>query len=220
MPALGCIRRIGGGAIQIPHQELLKWRPVTFLLTQVPVSDTYATSLAQLTGRQPGDAGGRGECSEGGSSLPSPGGSGKTPGRHHDRSARSSLDWDRGRAGNTRRSRVPGSAYLELSCGVRSPQQEPWWNADRRARCAFSARRAVTGAEVGNTFVGVLPPFSSFVFVIASQRVRPEVAGPMTGSAKQSSPASRFWIASSLTLLAMTIFVRRWQSSGADASRE
>ena len=28
---------------------------------------------------------------------------------------------------------VPGSAYLELSCGVRSLQQEPWWNADRRA---------------------------------------------------------------------------------------
>ena len=36
---------------------------------------------------------------------------------------------------------VPGSAYLELSCGVRSLQQEPWWNADRRARCALSARR-------------------------------------------------------------------------------
>ena len=28
---------------------------------------------------------------------------------------------------------VPGSAYLELSCGVRSLQQEPRWNADRRA---------------------------------------------------------------------------------------
>src|SRR5580700_2368396 len=69
MPALGCIRRIGGGAIQIPHQELLKWRLVTFLLTQVPVSDTDATSLAQLTGRQPGDAGGRGECGSRGRRL-------------------------------------------------------------------------------------------------------------------------------------------------------
>jgi hypothetical protein len=33
---------------------------------------------------------------------------------------------------------------------------------------------------------------------IASQRVRPEVAGPMTGSAKQSSAGAPFWIASSL----------------------
>ena len=31
---------------------------------------------------------------------------------------------------------VPGSAYLELSCGVRSLQQAPWWNAGRRARSA------------------------------------------------------------------------------------
>jgi hypothetical protein len=36
------------------------------------------------------------------------------------------------------------------------------------------------------------------MFVIASQRVRPEVAGPMTGSAKQSSPLAADWIASSL----------------------
>jgi hypothetical protein len=35
-------------------------------------------------------------------------------------------------------------------------------------------------------------------FVIASQRVRPEVAGPMTSSAKQSSATEKFWIASSL----------------------
>jgi hypothetical protein len=33
--------------------------------------------------------------------------------------------------------------------------------------------------------------------VIASQRVRPEVAGPMTSSAKQSSAAPPLWIASS-----------------------
>jgi hypothetical protein len=41
--------------------------------------------------------------------------------------------------------------------------------------------------------------------VIASQRVRPEVAGPMTSSAKQSRLFEAFWIASSLSLLAMTI---------------
>src|SRR6516164_2134054 len=40
--------------------------------------------------------------------------------------------------------------------------------------------------------------------VIASQRVRPEVAGPMTSSAKQSSQRLITWIASSLSLLAMT----------------
>jgi hypothetical protein len=40
--------------------------------------------------------------------------------------------------------------------------------------------------------------------VIASQRVRPEVAGPMTSSAKQSRRHWKNWIASSLALLAMT----------------
>jgi hypothetical protein len=43
----------------------------------------------------------------------------------------------------------------------------------------------------------------SAILVIASRRVRPEVAGPMTGSAKQSS-LQPLWIASSLSLLAMT----------------
>ncbi len=38
----------------------------------------------------------------GGSSLLLSGGSGFTPGRHDDRSARSSLDWDRKAAGNAR----------------------------------------------------------------------------------------------------------------------
>ena len=74
---------------------------------------------------------------------------GNTPGRHDDRSARSSLDWDRKERvtpakkrtifrtiGVVRSDQVPGSAYLELSCGVRSLQQAPWWNADRRARSA------------------------------------------------------------------------------------
>ena len=39
-----------------------------------------------------------------------PRGSGNTPGRHYDRSARSSLDWDRLKTGNARQGRVPGSA--------------------------------------------------------------------------------------------------------------
>jgi hypothetical protein len=43
------------------------------------------------------------------------------------------------------------------------------------------------------------------IFVIASQRVGAK-RRPMTGSAKQSIwPQARSWIASSLTLLAMTI---------------
>src|SRR3954454_9149378 len=46
--------------------------------------------------------------------------------------------------------------------------------------------------------------YSAAIGVIASQRVRPEVAGPMTGSAKQSSSLKKLWIASSLALLAMT----------------
>jgi hypothetical protein len=40
--------------------------------------------------------------------------------------------------------------------------------------------------------------------VIASQRVRPEVVGPMVNSAKQSRSARKSWIASLLSLLAMT----------------
>ena len=40
--------------------------------------------------------------------------------------------------------------------------------------------------------------------VIASERVRPEVAGPMTGSAKQSSPRSAALDCFVASLLAMT----------------
>jgi hypothetical protein len=56
-------------------------------------------------------AGGRGRI------LPHPGGSGVPLGRHHDRSARSSLDWDRPMAGNARRMPRPRKRGLELSCG-------------------------------------------------------------------------------------------------------
>ena len=47
--------------------------------------------------------------------TPRPGGSGTPPARHYDRAARCSLDWDRPKPGNARRSHVPGSAGLELS---------------------------------------------------------------------------------------------------------
>ena len=54
-----------------------------------------------------------------------PGGFGKTPGRHDDRSARSSLDWDRETASQ--------EARLKLERGSWFAPEEPRWNADRRA---------------------------------------------------------------------------------------
>ncbi len=51
------------------------------------------------------------------------------------------------------------------------------------------------------------------LLVIANQRVRPEVAGPMTGSAKQSKPARMDCFVA--LLLAMTILTRF--PSGTDA---
>jgi hypothetical protein len=63
-----------------------------------------------------------------------PGGFGKTPGRHHDRSARSSLDWDRSASGNAESTPRPRKRVLKLSGGVGSLPQAPRWNADRRAR--------------------------------------------------------------------------------------
>ena len=44
-----------------------------------------------------------------------------------------SLDWDRGRR-ITPAAIASQEVRLELSGGVGSPQQAPWWNADRRAR--------------------------------------------------------------------------------------
>jgi hypothetical protein len=83
---------------------------VTFLLTVVPV---YVT--AKMPAR-PRDVTGDGRLTERARFLrtelvtPFSGGSGNTPGRHYDRSARSSLDWDRLKTGNARQGRVPGSA--------------------------------------------------------------------------------------------------------------
>ena len=74
--------------------------------------------------------------------TPRPGGSGAPPARHYDRAARCSLDWDRPKPGNARRSHVPGSAGLELSARpsrrAREPQNSPdcaslsGWSAGRR----------------------------------------------------------------------------------------
>jgi hypothetical protein len=98
---------------------------VTFSLTFVPISDTIVTNLAHLQdGRRVTPAAGASAVpAGGGSSLPFSGGFGFTPGRHHDRSARSSLDWDRTERvtpaekcavfrtiGTVRADRVPGSA--------------------------------------------------------------------------------------------------------------
>jgi hypothetical protein len=47
------------------------------------------------------------------------------------------------------------------------------------------------------------------VIVIASQRVRPEVAGPMTGSAKQSRAAILALDCFVASLLAMTIHLHQ-----------
>jgi hypothetical protein len=70
---------------------------VPFSLTIVLISDTNVTNLAQLQdgSRVTPVAGASAVPAGGGSSLPFSGGFGFTPGRHHDRSARSSLDWDR-----------------------------------------------------------------------------------------------------------------------------
>jgi hypothetical protein len=109
-----------------------------------------------------------------------------------------SLDWDRTvrvtpakrrtvfrTIGIVRSDRVPGSAYLELSCGVGSLQQAPWWNADRR-RVPLDARRArahaggnicVRGAEVDYASAGV--PLPVFLFLVLRRADRDE-PGPST----------------------------------------
>jgi hypothetical protein len=73
-----------------------------------------------------------------GSSPSLSGGSGVTPGRHYDRSATLSLDWDRERR-VTPVANASQEVRLELSGGVGSRPQAPWWNADRR-RADDSAR--------------------------------------------------------------------------------
>src|SRR6185312_10989226 len=57
---------------------------------------------------------GEGAVPAGGGRDPAPGRLRDPTGRHYDRSARCSLDWDRPKPGNARRGRVAGSADLEL----------------------------------------------------------------------------------------------------------
>ena len=70
------------------------------------------------------------------------------------------------------------------------------------------------------TSVGVPLPF--FFFVIASQRVRPEVTGPMTSSAKQSSAAVSLCRTTKLARIApldcfvASLLAMTRQNSGAD----
>ena len=78
-----------------------------------------------------------------------------TPGRHYDRSATSSLDWDRRCFAHDLSNhrdhalrRVPGSACPELNGGVGSPPEEPRWNADRRARPAGRAPRVSADGRI------------------------------------------------------------------------
>src|SRR6202034_4050262 len=68
----------------------------------------------------------------------------KTPGRHYDRPAGlrlPPLHWRWQGPGNTRSCVAPSQEVRELglSCGVRSLQQVPWWDAERRARSALRA---------------------------------------------------------------------------------
>ncbi len=78
------------------------------------------------------------------------GGFGTPPGRHYDRSARSSLHWP-GEGGSPF---GPGDSRKRgprLRGGVRSPNQEPRWSAERRARPAGCAS-APAALSDGNTW--------------------------------------------------------------------
>ena len=68
-------------------------------------------------------------------------------------------------ADNTRSSVVPSrkARELELSGGVRSLPQAPWWNADRRARPAGRAAVPAGTATWKTAPAGVLLPFCFFL---------------------------------------------------------
>jgi hypothetical protein len=102
-----------------------------------------------------------------GSSPSLPGGFGTAPGRHYDRSARQLAGLGQAGAGNARfLSRVPGSAQLKLSSGVRSPLQVPWWDADRRARCVQRATASRKDAD-GRIRVCRRPAFLLLLVLLA-----------------------------------------------------
>ena len=134
-------------------------RMLSPILTYVTTVATLVTNLAQRSGRQPvTPAGGAGAAPAGQGSSPWPsGGFGKTSGRHYDRSAAMS-------AGLGQAGRVTPVSYprprknvLELSGGVRSLPQVPWWDADRRAAPAGAATASRWMRTEGYASIGVPP---------------------------------------------------------------
>ena len=97
------------------------------------------------------------------------------------------LHWDgRGRVTPAPIEFRPRKRVLELSCGVGSLQQVPWWNADRRARDASRAPRPY-GAEVDYAPAGVPLPF------VYWSMIEPK-AGPTAGSGvTRSCSDGRIW---------------------------
>jgi hypothetical protein len=67
---------------------------------------------------------------------------------------------------------------------------------ERRAHAVVSVRATISSPFDADSNAG-FDGAGRTVHVIASQRARSEVAGPMTGSAKQSRRRDRLWIASS-----------------------
>src|SRR5215472_4994309 len=116
------------------------------LLDNLRIKTLKRRRLASVQGRRPvTPAGGARAVPAGrGSSPPLPGSFGNTPGRHYDRSAIGSLDWDRD-GGVTAAESKSQEARLELNGGVGSLPQEPRWNAGRRSapRWARAAPRRV-----------------------------------------------------------------------------
>ena len=118
-------------------------------LTFVPASATVSDESRSLTGRRPvTPADGAGAVPAGAGSSPAlPGGFGQTSGRHDDRPAAMSLDWDRRRRVTPVSRPRPRKNVLELSGGVRSSPQAPWWDADRRAVPAGAATASRQDAD-------------------------------------------------------------------------
>ncbi len=109
-------------------------------------------------------------------------------------------------AGNARSYLVPPqeARELELSGGVWSLPQVPWWNADRRAR---DASRAAASADAASWTVR-LSAFRFLSFFFADRSVIEPKTGPTAGPGMtRSGSEGRFW---------------QWrrQNSGAHASRE
>ena len=198
-----------------PAYDGLKASPIQRrLLTSVPISVTSRQSRSPK-GRQPATPadGARAVPAGGGSSPPLPGGSGNTPGRHDDRSARSSLDWDR-------KARVtPVSSADFRTIGICAPTKsqearsgaELWrWVAaasavvERRQASALRLQRAAASVDARQwnyAPAGVPLPFCLLGMI------EPK-AGPTAGlGVTRSCSAGRFceW---------------RWHNSGAHASRE